>query len=194
MYNSYRTQLGPGGTPLLPGLISVGDAVCTTTPLAGRGVTLALMQARALLHMLDEYADLDIDIDIDIAIDTVTARFDAWCERHVRPWFDDHRYADGERVRRWGGEQVDATRRLPSDLIVAAAEADPSLRPLVEPYATMAALPDSLAPAEARARAIFAAGWRPAVPPGPTREGLAEICDAHTFGLTGAVSRSPAAV
>ena len=31
-------------------MISVGDAVCTTTPLAGRGVTLALMQARALVR------------------------------------------------------------------------------------------------------------------------------------------------
>ena len=46
MYNSYRGQLDGSGKPVLPGLISVGDAVCTTTPLAGRGVTLALMQAR----------------------------------------------------------------------------------------------------------------------------------------------------
>ena len=53
MYNSYRGQLDGSGRPVLPGLISVGDAVCTTTPLAGRGVTLALMQARELIRNLD---------------------------------------------------------------------------------------------------------------------------------------------
>ena len=53
MYNSYRGQLDGSGRPVLPGLISVGDAVCTTTPLAGRGVTLALMQARELIRNLE---------------------------------------------------------------------------------------------------------------------------------------------
>src|SRR6478752_3135432 len=37
LYNTYRGQLDGAGRPVLPGLISVGDAVCTTTPLAGRG-------------------------------------------------------------------------------------------------------------------------------------------------------------
>ena len=41
------------GRPVLPGLISVGDAVCTTTPLAGRGVTLGLLQARELVRVLE---------------------------------------------------------------------------------------------------------------------------------------------
>ena len=53
LYNTYRGQLDAAGRPVLPGLISVGDAVCTTTPLAGRGVTLALMQARELVRILD---------------------------------------------------------------------------------------------------------------------------------------------
>jgi 2-polyprenyl-6-methoxyphenol hydroxylase-like FAD-dependent oxidoreductase len=35
--NTYRGQLGTSGTVALPGLISVGDAVCTTNPAAGRG-------------------------------------------------------------------------------------------------------------------------------------------------------------
>ncbi|MGE2717043.1 FAD-dependent oxidoreductase [Mycolicibacterium litorale] len=184
LYNSYRRQVGPDGAPFLPGLISVGDAVCTTTPLAGRGVTLGFMQARALLRVLDDEPD----------INTAAAEFDGWCERHVRPWFDDHRYVDAERVRRWGGGGIDLTRPLPSDLIVAAADADPRLRPLVEPYATMAALPATLAPAEARARAVYAGGWRPAVPPGPTRTGLGDICDAHRPAVTAAESSSPVAV
>jgi hypothetical protein len=71
---------------------------------------------------------------------------------------------------------------LPSDLIVAAAEADAALKDLVGPYAVMDALPASLTPAQARAREIYADGWRPPVPDGPTRAELSEV-----------VSRTPAA-
>ena len=173
LYNTYRGQLDASGRPALPGLISVGDAVCTTTPLAGRGVSLALMQARQLVQMLDRH-------DTDIA--TATTQFDRWCLRNIRPWFDDHRHTDTERMRRWAGEDVDVTRRLPSDLIVAAVAADPVLSDVVGPYTTMDALPASLAPAQPRAREIYATGWRPPVPDGPTRAELSEV-----------VSRTPAA-
>lgn len=155
--NSYRGQ-----SPVA-GLVSVGDAVCTTTPLAGRGVALAYMQAQKLVELLTDTGD-------------VATEFDAWCTTNIRPWFDDHVHADTERLRRWAGEDVDVTRPLPSDLIVAAAAADPQLRPLVGPYTSMTALPSSLAPAEPRARAIFASGWRPPLPPGPDRRRLAELC------------------
>ena len=149
LYNTYRGQLDEAGRPVLPGLIAVGDAVCTTTPLAGRGVALALMQARELIRTLDQHR-----ADIDCA----TIEFDRWCDDHIRPWFDDHRDVDADRMRRWAGGDVDLHRRLPSDLIVAAAEADPALRDIVGPYASMDALPASLAPAEPRARAIVRSG------------------------------------
>jgi 2-polyprenyl-6-methoxyphenol hydroxylase-like FAD-dependent oxidoreductase len=145
LYNTYRGQLDVEGRPVLPGLISVGDAVCTTTPLAGRGVTLALMQARELVRILDLHGH---------DISTATQRFDRWSVEHVRPWFDDHRYTD----------------------------ADPALQEFVGPYTIMDALPASLAPAEARAREIYASGWRPSIPDGPTREQLSSV-----------VSRTPAA-
>jgi 2-polyprenyl-6-methoxyphenol hydroxylase-like FAD-dependent oxidoreductase len=173
LYNSYRGQLDSSGRPALPGLISVGDAVCTTTPLAGRGVTLALLQARELVGILDQHAH---------DMDSATRQFDRWCLDHIRPWFDDHRYTDADRVRRWSGGDVDLSRPLPSDLIVAAADADPQLRDIVEPYRTMDALPASLIPAEPRARAIFATGWRPSVPAGPTRDELGELCHADEYG------------
>ena len=174
LYNSYRGQLDDSGRPVLPRLISVGDAVCTTTPLAGRGVTLALLQARELIRTLDEEPH---------DIETATMQFDRWCLTHIRPWFEDHRYADADRVRRWSGEDVDLSRRLPSDLIVAAADADPQLHEIVDPYSRMDALPASLAPAETRARAIFADGWRPAVPAGPTRDELGELCSDYAYGV-----------
>jgi hypothetical protein len=56
------------------------------------------------------------------------------------------------------------------------------LKDIVGPYTTMDALPASLAPAQARAREIYAGGWRPPVPDGPTREQLSSV-----------VSRTPAA-
>jgi 2-polyprenyl-6-methoxyphenol hydroxylase-like FAD-dependent oxidoreductase len=173
LYNGYRGQLDLAGRPATPGLISVGDAVCTTTPLAGRGVTLALAQARALIGALDQHGS---------DIDSATTQFDHWCTENIRPWFDDHRRADADRLRRWSGGDVDTSRRLPSDLVVAAAAADDTLRAAVEPYARMDALPASLDAVEPRAREVFAAGWRPAVPDGPTRAELAELCDAHQDG------------
>jgi 2-polyprenyl-6-methoxyphenol hydroxylase-like FAD-dependent oxidoreductase len=165
LYNTYRGQLDVAGRPVLPGLISVGDAVCTTTPLAGRGTALALMQAQELVRLVSRERD----------ITTATRQFDRWCRRHIRPWFDDHRYTDADRVRRWSGGDVDLARRLPSDLIVSAAGADATLKDLVDPYTTMDALPASLAPAHTRARDIYEGGWRPPVPDGPTRDELSEV-------------------
>jgi 2-polyprenyl-6-methoxyphenol hydroxylase-like FAD-dependent oxidoreductase len=173
LYNSYRGQLDGSGRPVMPGLISVGDAVCTTTPLAGRGVTLALLQARELVRTIQRHPR-------DIV--SATAEFDRWCLEHIKPWFDDHRYTDADRLRRWSGEDVDLNRPLPSDLIVAAAAADPRLREIVDRYSRMDALPASLAAAEPRAKAIFSAGWRPDIPAGPTRDELAELCSVDENG------------
>ena len=166
LHNSYRGQLDDTGSPVLTGLVSVGDAVCTTTPLAGRGVALAFLQATRLV-------DLICHDTSDIA--GLTEQFDAWCERRIKPWFTDHVYCDADRVRRWSGGDVDVTRRLPSDLIVAAAEADRRLIDIVAPYVTMDALPASLAPAEPRAREIYASGWRPTPAAGPGRDELIEV-------------------
>jgi flavin-dependent dehydrogenase len=175
LVNGYRGQLDPAGRPATPGKITVGDAVCTTTPLAGRGVTLALAQARALIRALDQHgAD----------IDSATMRFDQWCTENIRPWFDDHVRNDADRLRRWSGGDVDTTRCLPSDLIVAAAmgSGNVALRTAVEPYSRMDALPASRDAVEPRAREIFAAGWRLDVPDGPTRAELAGLCDARQVG------------
>ncbi|MGE2722555.1 NAD(P)/FAD-dependent oxidoreductase [Mycolicibacterium celeriflavum] len=165
LYNAYRGQRGETGRVALPGLISVGDAVCTTTPLAGRGVALGLMQARELIRIVDGSND----------IRCATEKFDAWCLEHIRPWYDDHRYVDAERMRRWSGHDVDLAKPLPSDLIVAAAEADPQLGALVGPYITMDARPDSLRAAEPRARWVYESGWRPTPAAGPSREELIEL-------------------
>ncbi|WP_395311538.1 FAD-dependent oxidoreductase [Mycobacterium sp. AMU20-3851] len=167
LYNGYR---GQQGRPR--GVIAVGDAVCTTTPLAGRGVALALMQARALVGLLGGKRLTPAQVE------GVTADFDGWCADHIKPWFDDQVYADTHRLRRWSGVDVDLSQRLPSDLIVAAAEHDSRLGPLVQPYQRMDSSPVVLAAAEPLAREAFAAGWRPAIPDGPSRAELADTCRA----------------
>ena len=167
LYNSYRGQLDDGGRPELPGLVAVGDAVCTTTPLAGRGVALAFLQAQALVGFLTSQPD-----DVEQA----TAEFDSWCRTYVRPWFADHVHCDSDRLRRWSGGDVNLDSPLPSDLVVAAAGADPTLRAAVLPYDRMLALPSSLDDLQDRARAVYASGWRPRVALGPTREELGQLC------------------
>jgi hypothetical protein len=85
---------------------------------------------------------------------------------------------DADEVRQWAGEDVDLSRPLTSGHIVAAVQADPSLMRVVGPYLGMQALPGSLAEIEPQARAIYASGWRPLVPAGPTRDELVELITA----------------
>ena len=169
LYNSYRGQLNDAGRVALDGLIYAGDAVCTTNPAAGRGVTTSLLQARQLIRLLDEHrSDLT----------SCSLALDHWCTHTIRPWFDDHVHCDADLIRRWSGQDVDLTRPLPSDLVMTAAQADPEMMKAVGPYQAMLALPSSLDAVQDRARDIYATGWRPPIPPGPTRQELAGLVTA----------------
>ena len=166
LYNSYRGQLNDAGRVALDGLIYAGDAVCTTNPAAGRGVTTSLLQARQLIGLLEEHGR---------DFTSCSLAFDHWCARNIKPWFDDHVYWDTDLIRRWSGQDVDLTRPLPPDLIIAAAQADPEIK-VIGPYQAMLAPPASLDAVQARARDIYASGWRPPVPPGPTRRRAGRPC------------------
>jgi hypothetical protein len=166
LYNTYRGQLDAAGAVPVPGLVFVGDQVCTTNPAAGRGVALSLLQARRLVELLDEHgADHE----------ATTRAFDAWCTAAIRPWFDDHVACDTDLTRRWAGGDVDLDHPLPSDLITAVAAVDPSLMRVIGPYFGMQALPSSLRAVEPRAREIYADGWRQPVPEGPDRAALVDL-------------------
>jgi 2-polyprenyl-6-methoxyphenol hydroxylase-like FAD-dependent oxidoreductase len=157
--NIYRRQTGT------PGLVAVGDSVATTTPTRGRGIAMACMQVTALLLLLDDGADPS----------TVAEPFGAWCDHHIEPWVADHIAIDGGMVRRWQGEDLDPSLPLTSDLIAAAAEAEPRIRQHAEGYFAMTALPETLRPAEPLARAVYQSGWRPAYAPGPKRDDLVTV-------------------
>ena len=163
--NSYRGQQARDGRPFVPGLVSGGDSVATTTPIFGRGVTTTFLQVLHLLTLLDDGQDAA----------TVAEPFDAWCEANMRPWVADHVAMDADAVRRWEGGDVDLTHRLPSNLILAAGAADPEIQRATGGYVAMLELPASLDPVEPLARAVYETGWRPPLPPGPSRRELGEI-------------------
>jgi 2-polyprenyl-6-methoxyphenol hydroxylase-like FAD-dependent oxidoreductase len=165
--NTYRGQLDERGRVGLPGLIHVGDVVCTTNPTAGRGITTSLLQAQRLVALLAEHPG-------DVA--AATLAFDAWCTERIRPWFEDHLAWDADEVRQWSGEDIDLTRPLTSGHVVAAAtQVDSSLMRVVGPYLGMDVLPAALAEVEPRAREIYAGGWRSPIPAGPTRDELVDL-------------------
>ena len=166
LLNAYHGQTGPDGRLARPGLVFVGDAVAATTPTFGRGIATTLLQAQQLLRLIDEHGT-------DLV--AVGESFDTWCAEQIKPWVDDHIHMDESTQRRWAGEDIDPGRSLPSDLILAAAEADPSIRAVIGGYLRMTALPSSLRAAEPRARAVYATGWRPRLAPGPGRDELADI-------------------
>lgn len=140
--------------------------MATTTPTFGRGITTTLLQAQQLLRLIDEHGT-----------DTgaIGESFDAWCTEQIKPWVDDHVQMDEATQRRWAGQDVDLSQPLPSDLILAAAEADPAIRVAISGYLAMTALPSSLRAVEPRARALYTNGWRPRLAQGPSRNELADI-------------------
>lgn len=166
LMNVYRGQTGPDGELALPGLIFLGDAVCTTTPNFGRGVATTMMQCVELLHLIDAHGE-------DLV--AVGNRFGDWCDTNMKPWVADHIMMDDALRQRWDGNDVDLSQPLPSDLIMEAAQVDPAIAPVIGPYAAMSVGPESLRAVEPLARAVYETGWRPSLAPGPSRADLAKI-------------------
>lgn len=157
--NVYRSQR------LVPGLVTVGDAVATTTPTRGRGVAMAFMQVDALLRLLDE----------GVEAREVVEPFDRWCEASIEPWVADHVAIDGGMVKRWQGEDIALDEPLTSNLIADAVQVEPRIGEYAGGYFAMTALPETLRPAERLARAVYESGWRPPLTEGPSREELVGI-------------------
>ena len=168
LLNYYRSQRGADGALALPGLVFVGDAVCTTTPSFGRGLTTSYLQAGQLLRLFDEHG-------ADAA--TIGEEFDSWCELNMRPWVEDHHLMDNALADRWAGKDINLDARLPSDLIMQAAAQDPSINEAIGPYLSMLGLPSCLDAVESRAKAVYRTGWRPEFTPGPSRTELAAIAE-----------------
>jgi 2-polyprenyl-6-methoxyphenol hydroxylase-like FAD-dependent oxidoreductase len=166
LHNAYRGQLTEQGAVAVDGLLFVGDAVLTTNPAAGRGVTTSMMQAQRLLAAIDEHRGDFTSVALD---------FDQWCTETMKPWFDDHVRWDAGLYSRWRGEQIDFSKPLPSDLICSLAEVDQSVMPIVGAYWSMLSGPSVLSSIEQRALENLQSGFRPKVPEGPTRDELVHL-------------------
>lgn len=162
--NLYRGQGIRAGT-VLPGVLFLGDTVCSTNPAAGRGVALGMQQAREMVNLLEATAD-----PADVA-----AGFDKWCDANIRPWFEDHVLWDSSELARFRGEDIDLEGRIPSDVVCACAEVDPTIMAAAGPYLGMLAGPGVLDPVQDKARAVLRTGWRPPFAEGPSCDELAEL-------------------
>lgn len=164
--NHFRSQRTAEGRVRLPGLISIGDAICTTTPMFGRGLATSMMQVTELLRLVDAGADPVADPE------GLAEAFDDWSVARMRPWVEDHLRNDADQLRRWqpGADSVDLSQPLPSERILAAGERDPVIGQEAAPAAAMVAGPEVVYALEPRARAVYETGWRPTPSPGPGAE------------------------
>ena len=145
----------PDGSLALPGLVFLGDAVCTTTPNFGRGLATTMLQVDELLRLLETHTDpggTPQRADL-VAAGRGVRRLDR--RRMMRPWVEDHGVMDESLRRRWGGEDIDPSGPIPSNLIMEAAAVDPRIEPAIGPYVAMQALPTSLRAVEPYARAVY---------------------------------------
>jgi len=83
------------GSPIVTGLVSVGDAWACSNPSLGRGASLGMLHGLLLCHLL---RDVGLDDPLQFA-----AAFATSTDDQLRPWFDWTRSTDRHRV-----AQVDA--------------------------------------------------------------------------------------
>jgi 2-polyprenyl-6-methoxyphenol hydroxylase-like FAD-dependent oxidoreductase len=105
--NSLR--LPAPGQPLVSGFFGLGDAVCTTNPSYGRGVSLGLTHAFALADLLDEYPDVDGEQAGEFAKRT---------EHLMRPWWEEAVANDRGRAGLWHATLAgQAPQRPPAGMV-----------------------------------------------------------------------------
>ena len=88
LHNTLR-RLVADGAPVVTGLHTVGDSVCTTNPTLGRGLSLALSDALDLRDTIEKFPDDRI---------AQTQAMDALVGEHVAPFYKDQAIVDAERM------------------------------------------------------------------------------------------------
>lgn len=155
------------------GYLPIGDVLCTTDPVLGRGASFALAGAAELSDLLAAHGE---------DLEAVSAGLRAHARDVVRPWYDDAVRDNGERTRSWratvAGQQEPAAD-LPLGVLAAlAGMQDQRLWESAQLRANLLAAPDSLDTPEVhdRLNAVLSTGWEPPVlSPGPS---YTELTDA----------------
>lgn len=164
--NRWRSLADETGSPLVTGLVGVGDSILHTNPTMGQGIVLALWAARWLARHADGTA-------------ADPTGYHAWTRRKLRPWFDaqvtgdraiEHRLATGPPLTREGAARSAAACDDPV-VMRAQAQVRHMLRTPDEAYGTE----------EVRTRVADWLASRPDFTPsydGPTREEWQALVDA----------------
>jgi 2-polyprenyl-6-methoxyphenol hydroxylase-like FAD-dependent oxidoreductase len=88
VHNTMR-RLVMDGTPVATGVAALGDAVCTTNPTLGRGLSVALASAVDLRHVIDVHADDWMSLALAA---------DQRAVDHVLPYYEDQAAIDSARL------------------------------------------------------------------------------------------------
>ena len=87
----------------LTGLLAIGDAVATTNPTGGRGVSLGISSAVAMTRIVENSPRERWAVELD-----------GWCEDNLRRWVSDQIEMDAAMLRRWAGEPFDPSANFRS--------------------------------------------------------------------------------
>jgi 2-polyprenyl-6-methoxyphenol hydroxylase-like FAD-dependent oxidoreductase len=149
------------GQPTLPGLLAVGDAVCTTNPAGARGLTLGVRHAVALADVVAAQPP-----------QRWAAALTEWEAEHLRPWFEEHLVADARTLEEWAGRGADPDGPVAWSLVAAAAREHPEWMATLGPFLGMMTGPRAVDPLREEVRAMLRAGWAPPPRTGVTRDDL----------------------
>lgn len=167
-----RRRAVVAGTPVLTGLLAVGDSACCTNPSLGRGLTMGLMQAAGTAEVIADH--LGDPVALALEHDRMTQ---AW----VTPWYQNTVTFDRARK-----EEIDASiegrpTAQPSgpmaqfqQAIAVAMLYDPDVFRGMMEFISMMALPEQVFTRDGFGARVAAAaeGREPFGPPGPSRSDL----------------------
>lgn len=168
LVNRYR-RLVVDGTPVVTGVVSVGDSWSCTNPSLGRGITTGLMHAAGTLDVVREHLGHPL---------ALAHGHDEMTETRVRPW-----YRDTVEFDRGRKEQIDASiegrparaaqdqASLARRALLVAMRHDPDIFRAFADIMAMLALPQQVMARPGLADRITEIAGRDAVtPPGPSRD------------------------
>ena len=160
------------GTPVATGVVSVGDAWACTNPSLGRGASIGLLHARALVELLRETNATDVE--------KLARRFDEVTRADVEPLYRMTLAFDRHRLAEMNGDvtgipyETDDPGWAVSKALSAAALVDPATARAMSLMAALLATPGQLFAEPSVVERIMALGAAaPRYPlPGPTRTEL----------------------
>jgi 2-polyprenyl-6-methoxyphenol hydroxylase-like FAD-dependent oxidoreductase len=158
LINRTRSYTDGSGTPLVRGLVAVGDAHTCTNPAYGRGQSLALKQSVLLADALAEHGDV---------LEAVRA-YEAASEEQVVPWYHFSVLTDQLRASALAnGADPSSGAGDPFAAIFGGGALDPELIRLVMRVMNLLELPITLMARLPELQASASAAPRPARPVGP---------------------------